>query len=153
MPAIDGAVSDAGWHARLSLHYRRDGDRTIAATEFFLGPFTTALEPDEVLTEIRLPRAEAGWGFEKFTRRAIDWAIVGVAVQGRNVGLINLAGKPMRAEATERALADGASIAEAAALAAEGTSPADEPHATAEYRKHLARVLTERALVQAEQHA
>ncbi|EHY87646.1 FAD binding domain-containing protein [Saccharomonospora azurea] len=131
----------------------RDGDRTIAATEFFLGPFTTALEPDEVLTEIRLPRAEAGWGFEKFTRRAIDWAIVGVAVQGRNVGLINLAGTPMRAEATERALADGASIAEAAALAAEGTSPADEPHATAEYRKHLARVLAERALVQAEQRA
>ncbi|EHR61279.1 FAD binding domain-containing protein [Saccharomonospora cyanea] len=132
----------------------RDGERTVAAGEFFLGPFTTALEPDEVLTEIRLPRrGDAGWGFEKFTRRAIDWAIVGVAVQGRNVGLINMAGTPIRAEATERALADGASIVEAAALAAEGTSPADEPHATAAYRAHLARVLTERALVQAEQRA
>jgi carbon-monoxide dehydrogenase medium subunit len=128
----------------------RDGLRTVPAKEFFLGPFTTALEPDEVLTEIRLPRADhVGWGFEKFTRRAIDWAIVGVAVQGDNVGLINMAGTPIRAEATERALADGASIPEAAALAAEDTSPADEPHATAEYRKHLARVLTERALVRA----
>ncbi|WP_298178065.1 xanthine dehydrogenase family protein subunit M [Saccharomonospora sp.] len=130
----------------------RTGQRTIAAEEFFLGPFTTALGPDEVLTEIRVPkRTGVGWGFEKFTRRSIDWAIVGVAVCGQAVALINMAGTPMRAEATERALADGASIGEAARLAAEGTSPADEPHATSEYRRHLARVLTERALLQADQ--
>ncbi|CAM3017773.1 xanthine dehydrogenase family protein subunit M [Saccharomonospora xinjiangensis] len=127
-----------------------EGERTIAAGGFFLGPFTTAREPGELLTEIRLPRADGrGWGFEKFTRRAIDWAIVGVAVQGNQVGLINMAGTPRRASATERALAEGASIAEAAALAAEDTNPADEPHATAEYRAHLARVLTERALLRA----
>lgn len=127
------------------------GRRVVAAGEFFLGPFTTALGEDEVLTEIRVPkRSGVGWGFEKFTRRGIDWAIVGVAVCGRAVGLVNMGGTPLRAEATERALAGGASIAEAAALAAEGTSPADEPHATAEYRRHLARVLTERALVQAD---
>ncbi|WAL63194.1 FAD binding domain-containing protein [Amycolatopsis cynarae] len=123
------------------------GQREIPAAEFFLGPFTTPLEPDELLTEIRVPaRAGVGWGFEKFTRRAIDWAIAGVAVVGGAVGLINMAGTPVRATATEEALAGGASIADAAALAAEGTSPVSEPHATAEYRAHLARVLTARAL-------
>ncbi|MEV0068747.1 xanthine dehydrogenase family protein subunit M [Amycolatopsis sp. NPDC050768] len=126
------------------------GERRIPASEFFLGPFTTPLEPDELLTEIRLPsQAGLGWGFEKFTRRNIDWAIVGVAVVGTSVGLINLGGTPLRAAATEKALADGASADEAAALAAEDTSPPDEPHASAEYRRHLARVLTRRALLAA----
>jgi carbon-monoxide dehydrogenase medium subunit len=123
------------------------GERRIPAAEFFLGPFTTPLEPDELLTEIRLP-AQTGqdWAFQKFTRRAIDWAMVGVAVAGGRVGLVNMGGVPLRASATEAALASGASAAEAAELAAEGTSPPDEPHATAEYRRHLARVLTRRAL-------
>ncbi|HVV14082.1 xanthine dehydrogenase family protein subunit M [Amycolatopsis sp.] len=126
------------------------GERRIPAAEFFLGPFTTPLEPDELLTEIRVPlRTGEGWGFEKFTRRAIDWAIVGVAVAGGSVGLINMAGTPIRATATEQALASGASVAEAGALAAENASPVDEPHATAEYRSHLARVLTTRALAAA----
>jgi carbon-monoxide dehydrogenase medium subunit len=126
------------------------GERRIPASEFFLGPFTTPLEPAELLTEIRLPsQAGQGWGFEKFTRRAIDWAMVGVAVAGGRVGLVNMGGVPLRASATESALASGASIAEAAAAAAEGTNPPDEPHATAEYRRHLARVLTRRALTQA----
>jgi carbon-monoxide dehydrogenase medium subunit len=126
------------------------GERRIPAAEFFLGPFTTVLEPDELLTEIRVPRHDgAGWGFEKFTRRAIDWAMVGVTVAGSRVALINMGGTPVRATATEQALADGATSAEAARLAAEGTSPAEEPHATADYRRHLARVLTERALIQA----
>lgn len=128
-----------------------NGTREIPATEFFLGPFTTPLEPDELLTGIRVPmRTGLGWGFEKFTRRAIDWAIVGVAAVGQSVALINMGGTPMRAAATEAALADGASIGDAAALAAEGTSPLDEPHASAEYRKHLARVLTGRVLRQSE---
>jgi carbon-monoxide dehydrogenase medium subunit len=128
------------------------GERRIPAAEFFLGPFTTPLEPDELLTEIRVPvRAGVSWGFEKFTRRAIDWAIVGVAVVGGSVGLINMAGTPIRATATEQALASGASVDDAAALAADGASPVDEPHATAAYRAHLARVLTTRALTHASQ--
>jgi carbon-monoxide dehydrogenase medium subunit len=126
------------------------GERRIPAAEFFLGPFTTPLEPAELLTEIRLPaQTGQGWAFEKFTRRAIDWAMVGVTVVGGRVGLVNMGGVPLRATATEEALAAGASIEDAAALAAEGTNPPDEPHATAEYRRHLARVLTRRALTQA----
>ena len=126
------------------------GERRIPASEFFLGPFTTPLEPDELLTEIRVPRQTGlGWGFEKFTRRALDWAMVGVAVVGGRVGLVNMGGVPLRASATESALASGASLTAAADLAAEGTNPPDEPHATAEYRRHLARVLTRRALTQA----
>ncbi|WP_199434615.1 FAD binding domain-containing protein [Qaidamihabitans albus] len=125
----------------------QEGERRIPAADFFLGPFTTSLTPEELLTEIRVPRQTGlGWGFEKFTRRAIDWAIVGVAVSGKRVGLINMGGTPVRASAAEEALARGASVAEAAELAAEGTSPPDEPHATTEYRRHLARVLTARAL-------
>jgi carbon-monoxide dehydrogenase medium subunit len=128
-----------------------DGERRIPAAEFFLGPFTTPLEPAELLTEVRVPRQTgAGWAFEKFTRRAIDWAMVGVTVTGGRVGLVNMGGVPLRAAATEQALAAGASIAEAAELAAEGTNPPDEPHATAEYRRHLARVLTRRALTRAD---
>jgi len=79
------------------------------------GLFETALEPDELLTEIRVPKpAAAGWSFQKFTKRAIDWAIVGVAVQGSAVALVNMGSAPLRATATERALAGGASPAEAA---------------------------------------
>jgi carbon-monoxide dehydrogenase medium subunit len=125
------------------------GQRTVPAAEFFLGPFTTSLGPDELLTEIQVPaRAGIGWGFEKFTRRAIDWAIVGVAAVGSSVALINMGGTPLRATAVESALADGASTEDAAALAADGTTPVDEPHASSAYRKHLARVLTARALEQ-----
>ncbi len=124
-----------------------NGSREIPATDFFTGPFTTPLEPEEMLLQIRVPaRAGIGWGFEKFTRRSMDWAIVGVAAVGNQVGLISMAGTPIRARAVEQALADGASIADAAELAAEGTSPSTEPHASAAYRQHLARVLTARAL-------
>lgn len=126
------------------------GERRIPAADFFLGPFTTPLEPDELVTEIRVPKQTGlGWGFEKFVRRAIDWAIVGVAVVGNSVGLINMGPTPLRARATEEALASGASPEEAGALAAEGTFPVDEPHASSEYREHLARVLTTRALAKA----
>jgi aerobic carbon-monoxide dehydrogenase medium subunit len=126
------------------------GVREIPAGDFFVGPFTTPLEPDDMLVEIRVPaRADVGWGFEKFTRRAIDWAIVGVAVVGGNVGLISMAGTPIRATAVEAALAEGATPEAAAELAAEGTSPMDEQHATSSYRQHLARVLTGRALAAA----
>jgi len=131
-----------------------DGTREISAGDFFLGPFTTPLEPDELLTEIRVPKLTGiGWGFEKFSRRAIDWAIVGVVAVGDAVALINMGGAPVRASATEKALVEGAGPEEAGALAAEDTSPAEEPHATAGYRRALARVLTTRALVKVRQAA
>jgi carbon-monoxide dehydrogenase medium subunit len=124
--------------------------RKIAASAFFTGLLETALEPGELLTEIRIPKPGApGWSFQKFTKRAIDWAIVGVAVQGDRVGLVNMSSAPMRAAAVERALAAGASPDEAAAHAAEGTSPVSDINAGAAYREHLARVLVGRALAEA----
>ncbi len=126
------------------------GEREIAAAGFFQSLFETALQPDELLTEIRVPRpAEPGWGFQKFTKRGIDWAIVGVAVQGRSVGLVNMGPAPLHAEATERALAGGAAPGDAAALAAAGTNPPADNNASSGYRQHLARVLVRRALEQA----
>jgi carbon-monoxide dehydrogenase medium subunit len=130
-----------------------DGEREIAIGEFFQGLFETALEPDELLTEIRVPKPASrdggSWSFQKFTQRAIDWAIVGCAVQDGHVALVNMGGTPLRAIATEAALAGGASPADAAALAAEGTSAADDIRATRAYREHLARVLVARALTEA----
>jgi aerobic carbon-monoxide dehydrogenase medium subunit len=126
------------------------GSRRIAAREFFGSLFETALEPDELLTEIRLPKPAAkGWAFQKFTKRAIDWAIVGVAVQGGSVALVNMGETPLRATGVERALAAGASPREAAGHAAEGTSAPADINATREYRDHLARVLVARALDEA----
>jgi aerobic carbon-monoxide dehydrogenase medium subunit len=127
-----------------------DGEREIGIGEFFRGLFETALEPDELLTEIRVPKpASGGWSFQKFTQRAIDWAIVGCAVQGGSVALVNMGGTPLRAAAVEAALAGGASPADAATHAAEGTSAADDIRATRAYREHLARVLVSRALTEA----
>jgi aerobic carbon-monoxide dehydrogenase medium subunit len=123
------------------------GSRTVAADDFFVGYFETAMEPDEMLTAVRVPRRpDLPWGYQKFTRRANDWAIVGVAAVGGRVALANMGARPLRAAATEEALAGGASVAEAAALAAEGTEPGEDIHADRAYRQHLARVLTERAL-------
>jgi carbon-monoxide dehydrogenase medium subunit len=126
------------------------GRRSIPVTEFFLGFFETALEPDEVIVELRVPRTgSAGWGYEKFTRRENDWPIVAAAAVDGRVALANMAGAVVRATATEEALARGASIEEAAALADEGTSPVADMHADQEYRRHLARLLTRRALEKA----
>jgi aerobic carbon-monoxide dehydrogenase medium subunit len=126
------------------------GRRSIPVTEFFLGFFETALEPDELIVELRVPRTgSAGWAYEKFTRRENDWPIVAVAAVDGRVALANMAGAVVRATATEEALARGASIEEAAALADEGTSPVADMHADQEYRRHLARLLTRRALERA----
>lgn len=126
------------------------GTRQVPATEFFLSFFETALQPDEVLVEVRLPRTGSrGWGYEKFTRRANDWPIVAAAAVDGRVALANMAQTVLRATATEQALAGGASIAEAAELADQGTSPGSDMHADVEYRRHLARLLTRRALERA----
>jgi aerobic carbon-monoxide dehydrogenase medium subunit len=130
------------------------GSREMAAADFFLGLFETVLAPGELLTEIRVPRpASAGWSFQKFSKRGIDWAIVGVAVQGGNVGLVNMGSTPLRARATERALAAGSGPREAAAHAAEGTSAPDDVNGPRAYREHLARVLVGRALAESASRA
>ena len=111
------------------------------------GPFESVLSPDELLSAVRVPRGgSVPWGYQKFVRRANDWAIVGVAAYDGRVALASMGGTPLRALATEEALRSGAPAAEAAALAAEGTSPGYDLHADSDYRKHLARVLTRRAL-------
>jgi carbon-monoxide dehydrogenase medium subunit len=123
------------------------GSREIGAGVFFAGLFETALEPGELLTEIRIPKPQAaGWSFQKFTKRAIDWAIVGVAVQGGSVALVNMGQTPVRASETERALASGAGPGAAAAHAADGLTPSSDLNASSSYREHLARVLVGRAL-------
>jgi aerobic carbon-monoxide dehydrogenase medium subunit len=130
------------------------GRREIPAADFFRGLFETALQPGELLTEIRISKPSAsGWAFQKFSKRAIDWAIVGVAVQGGRVALVNMDQTPVRAAGVESALAAGASPAEAAAHAAEGTSPSEDLNGTRSYREHLARVLVRRALEDAQAHA
>jgi carbon-monoxide dehydrogenase medium subunit len=137
------------------------GRRTVPASEFFVDYLQTALEPDEVLVEVRIPK-HTGWGYryEKFHRVAQSWAIVGVAAVVRRdngsiaearVGLTNMGSTPIRATAVEAALA-GASrdgIEAAAEHAAEGTSPASDLNGKADYRQHLARVLTRRAVTAA----
>ena len=126
------------------------GQRVVPATEFGTGFLETVLEPDELLTEIRVPTGVSGWGYEKFTRRAIDWATVAVAVARRGkqttVALGNMGPTVLRAEAVEQACASGASAADASAHADEGTSPGNDVTASSDYRRHLARVLTGRAL-------
>ncbi|HVF74139.1 MAG TPA: xanthine dehydrogenase family protein subunit M [Acidimicrobiales bacterium] len=129
------------------------GERVIEADDFFRGFLETALEPGEILAEVRFPKlASAGWSFQKFTRRAQDWAIVGVAAVRNGtagVALVNMGSTPVRAAAVEQALASGASVDEAASLAAEGTDPPGDLHAGPDFRAHLARVLVRRALEEA----
>lgn len=132
-----------------------DGTREVAADDFFQGFLETAVGEAELLIEIRVPKATgAGWSFQKFNRRAQDWAIVGVACVRRGdgqvgVGLVNMDSRPVHAAATEAAIASGASVEDAAAVADEGTEPAADLNASVEFRRHLARVLTGRALAEA----
>ena len=134
------------------------GERQVPAVEFFRGFLETALAPDEILTEISVPKVpRAGWSFQKFNRRAQDWAIVGVAVvrstdAETGVALVNMASTPVRAFAVESALAQGASAIEAAGMAADGLDPPADLNASPEFRRHLAAVLTGRALSEAAVH-
>jgi aerobic carbon-monoxide dehydrogenase medium subunit len=137
----------------------RSGERTVPASGFFRGTFEPDLGADEILTEIRVPKtAGSGWAYVKFHPRAQDWAIVGVAaiVERSNgdigraaVGLTNMGPTPMRAQAVEAARAAGEEASQAAKAAAEGTSPVDDPFASAEYRRYLAGVLVRRAVEEA----
>ena len=125
------------------------GERRIAAADFFTGTFATALGPQDVLTEIRVPTSSAG-AYLKFHRRAQDWATVGVAAVRLNgsvhVALTSMGATPLRARGVEDALAAGADAAGAAEHAAEGTDPPSDTAATADFRRHIARVLVARAL-------
>lgn len=136
------------------------GERVIPATAFFTGVFQTALAADEVLVEVRVPKlaSSTGWSYLKANRRAQDWATVGVAalvhrdggaVAGGSVGLVNMGATPLRATATEEALAAGAPLAEAAAVIGEGTEPPSDHAGSSAYRAHLATVIGRRALEQA----
>jgi carbon-monoxide dehydrogenase medium subunit len=136
------------------------GEREIAAADLFQGYLTTSIAPGEVLTEVRVPAlAGYGYGYEKFNRRSEDWAMVGVCALVKSVdgvcedvriGLTHMASTPLRATAVEDALRgqplDDERIAAAAALAAQGTDPLADLNATPDYKRHLARVLTRRAL-------
>jgi carbon-monoxide dehydrogenase medium subunit len=131
------------------------GTRDVAADDFFRGFLETAVGPDEMLVEIKVPKTRGGWAFQKFNRRAQDWAIVGVAAvvdangSGGRVALVNMGSTTVRARGTEEALASGADAADAAARAADGLEPPSDLHASAEYRRHLATVLVRRAIEEA----
>ncbi|WP_021594085.1 FAD binding domain-containing protein [Actinomadura welshii] len=140
------------------------GEREIPASEFFVDWMTSAMEPDELLVGVRVPKMGAGWGvhYEKFHRTAQAWAIIGVAcavrrdgdgIEEARVGLTNMGPKPVRADAVETAVRGGAASEDAfrtaAAQAAAGTEPPTDLHGSSEYRAHLATVLTARALAAA----
>jgi aerobic carbon-monoxide dehydrogenase medium subunit len=140
------------------------GERQIPASEFFVDYLTTALQPGEILTGVRVPKLGGGWGYryEKFHRTAQAWAIVGVAALARRsnghvaearIGLTNMGSVPVRASAVEEAAAGAEAtrdaLAAAAARADQGTDPPADLHGAPDYRRHLARVLTGRALAAA----
>jgi carbon-monoxide dehydrogenase medium subunit len=141
-----------------------NGRRTVPAADFFVDYLTTALEERELLVEIRVPKLAGDWGmhYEKFNRVAQAWSIVAVAAAVRRenghiaearIGLTNMGSTPLRATAAEAALAGAdatrEAISAAAARAAEGTSPSSDLNAQADYRQHLAQVLTRRAVTSA----
>lgn len=137
--ALDGVVS---------LRSVTGAQREVRAEEFFTGFWSSVMEPDEMITHFRIPRTgSAGWAYEKYTARAQDWATVAVACVAGRVVLGAMSDTPLRASAVEQAIASGATAAEAALTAHEGTNPSGDLRASAEYRAHLATVLTERVLL------
>jgi aerobic carbon-monoxide dehydrogenase medium subunit len=160
-PAGDLPAAALALGAELIAH-GPNGRRSIPAREFFVDYLETALSPDELLVEVRVPKLGSGWGFryEKLHRVAQAWAIVGVAAAVRRdngsitearIGLTNMGRTPLRAEAVEQALAgtdasDDAAISQAAERAPDGTTPPSDLSGQADYRRHIAQVLTRRAV-------
>jgi carbon-monoxide dehydrogenase medium subunit len=145
--ALDGEIDIAG----------PDGVRTVAAADFFLGVFETAVGPQEIVTEVRVPKltGDHGWSYLKFRRRAQDWGTVGVAAVARRsnggvsepaIALVSMGGPPLRARASEEAWAAGG---DPGAAAAEGTEPPDDTNGSADYRRQLVKVLVRRAVEEA----
>lgn len=139
------------------------GTRTVSAADFFQGLFTTAVGEDEILTQVRIPKT-TGWGsdYQKFTRVAQQWSIVGIAAAIRveggaiaeaRIGLTNMGSVPLRATAVEQSLVgcalEEAAVKAATASAAEGTNPPSDTNGDANFRRHLAGVLTARAVLNA----
>jgi aerobic carbon-monoxide dehydrogenase medium subunit len=162
-PAADLPAVMLICEASVTLQGAGGAQRTVAASDLFKDYLETAVEPNEVLTEIRMP-AYDGWGhsYQKFNRRSEDWAMVAVSalvhrsgdtIEDVRVGLTNMASVPLRAGAVEEALrgqpATAENIASAAEHAAEGTDPPADLNASSDYKRHLARVLTRRALAEA----
>ena len=159
MGTIGGVVAHAdaaGDYPTLALMLDADivtNKRTIPAKDFFMDIFTTPLAADEIVTEIVFPVANGPHKYIKFRRRLFDWAIVGAAAQKMNggwrIGLTNVGPTPVRAIAVEEALHKGAKPEEAAQHASDHLNPSGDLRASPEYKKHLARVLTKRAIEQA----
>jgi carbon-monoxide dehydrogenase medium subunit len=163
-PASDLPAVLLALEGRVTITEQGGGTREVAAADLFQDYLTTAVAPGEILTEIRLPAMD-GWGhgYQKFNRRAEDWAMVGVVAlvkkagdgscEDVRIGLTHMASTPLRATAAEQALRgkglDAQSITAAAEQAAEGTDPPGDLNATPDYKRHLARVLTRRALERA----
>ena len=152
-PASDLPATILALGATLTAQSTR-GTRTINATDFYTGFLETTLAPDELLTTITIPKTTgAGWSFQKFNRRAQDWAIVGVAAHHSptqsGIALINMGPTPILATTVTNALRNGATAKEAAQHATDHTDATTDLNATTTYRNHLAKTLVERALLEA----
>jgi aerobic carbon-monoxide dehydrogenase medium subunit len=160
-PASDPPTALLTLDAELVVH-GPSGKRTVPASSFFKGIFETDLGTQDVLTAIRVPKQPhgTGWSYQKFHKRAIDWAIVGVAaLVGRDdghvaraaIGLTNMGSTPLRASGVEEAVAgaDAGGLAAAAEHAPDGTNPVSDTNASAEYRSEVSKVLVRRALEEA----
>lgn len=162
-PAGDIGAPILALDAELVIAGQAGATRSVAAGDFFEDLFTTAVGEDELLTQIRIPK-HTGWGaqYEKFVRTAQQWSIVAVAATVRaeggtiaeaRIGLTNMGSTPLRASAVEQALvgqpATEDAVRAACAQAADGTNPPSDLNGDADYRKHLATVLTRRAVLAA----
>ncbi|MEP6954250.1 MAG: FAD binding domain-containing protein, partial [Solirubrobacteraceae bacterium] len=161
-PASDLPAVSLACEATLTIAQADGGTREVAASEFFIDYLTTAVQQGEIVTEVRVPAFD-GWGssYVKFTRRAEDWAMVGIcamvkkagdgSIEDVRVAMTNMGSTPLRATAVEQALRGQGTdrIADAAQHADEGAEPVGDLNATPEYKRHLARVLTRRALEEA----
>jgi carbon-monoxide dehydrogenase medium subunit len=157
MGGVIAYADSAGDYPTIALMLDADvvtNQRTIPAKDFFLDVFRTPLRADEIVTEVVFPVASGPHKYIKFRRRLFDWAIVGAAAQkvdgGWRIGLTNVGPTPVRCKSVEDALQKGAKPEEAAEHASDGLNPSEDLRANPEYKKHLARVLTRRAIQQAE---